>query len=226
MSLQILCCCYAHDLSCALAATLIKLHIYIYYIHTLATSETLWGCRAAGGCDNDIFYFLRCWFGTCIFLRILANKSGATRLINDQQWNCMCSLCSGATMQATTCGARCQKCMQSEGMESHSLFCFEWSHDMKHWLTTCLILICEFCCSNTTCSLIETKKWNPTLKPSPHCIEISYSLCYVCLQVKIKKENPSSHVSQKMVIFPAIKWWIFPLICKRLPGQVNPVKSH
>ena len=67
-----------------------------------------------------------------IFLRILASKSGATRLINDQQWNCMCSLCSGATMQATTCGARCQKCMQSEGMESHSLFCFEWSHDMKH----------------------------------------------------------------------------------------------
>ena len=34
MSLQILCCCYAHDLSCTLAATLIKLHIYIICTHT------------------------------------------------------------------------------------------------------------------------------------------------------------------------------------------------
>lgn len=130
MSLQILCCCYAHDLSCALAATLIKLHIYIY-THSLQVRH----CGGAGlqgvvtmtysiSCDVDL--------EPGIFLRILANKSGATRLINDQQWNCMCSLCSGATMQATTCGARCQKCMQSEGMESHSLFCFEWSHDIKH----------------------------------------------------------------------------------------------
>ena len=165
MSLQILCCCYAHDLSCALAATLIKLHIYIY-THSLQVRH----CGAAGlqgvvtmtysiSCDVDL--------EPGIFLRILANKSGATRLINDQQWNCMCSLCSGATMQATTCGARCQKCMQSEGMESHSLFCFEWSHDIKHWLTTCLILICEFCCWNTTCSLIETKKMKSHFKTTP-----------------------------------------------------------
>ena len=40
---DIICCCYAHDLSCALAATLIKLHIYIY-THSLQVRH----CGGAG----------------------------------------------------------------------------------------------------------------------------------------------------------------------------------
>ena len=42
------------------------------------------------------------------------NKSKATRLINDQIWESICTVGNGDKMRARTCGPTCTKCLLSE----------------------------------------------------------------------------------------------------------------